>query len=63
MSRKEELIELADLFHLQADLTHDPAAKKALRKIGDQYQREVRQQLREQAFKDIDKPPSSKHAA
>ena len=34
MSRKDELLKLAQLFHLQARLTLDRAAKQALRKLG-----------------------------
>jgi hypothetical protein len=41
MSRKDELLKLAQLFHLQARLTWNRAAKQALRKIGDRYQHEA----------------------
>ena len=42
MSRKEELFKLAKLFYSQANATLSPAAKKSLRKLGDQYDREAR---------------------
>lgn len=42
MSRKDELLKLAQLFHLQARLTLDRAAKQALRKLGDRYQNEAK---------------------
>ena len=42
MSRKDELLKLAQLFHLQARLTLDRAAKQALRKLGDHYQNEAK---------------------
>jgi len=40
MSRKDELLKLAQLFHSQARLTLDRAAKQTLRKLGDHYQHE-----------------------
>jgi hypothetical protein len=43
MSRKDELLKLAQLFHSQARLTLDGAAKQALRKIGDHYKQEAEQ--------------------
>ena len=42
MSRKDELLKLAQLFHLQSRLTLDRAAKQALRKLGDHYQNEAK---------------------
>jgi hypothetical protein len=42
MSRKEELLKIAKLFHSQADLVSSRAAK-ALRKMGDYYRREAEQ--------------------
>ena len=42
MSRKDELLKLAQLFHLQARLTLDRPAKQALRKLGDHYQNEAK---------------------
>jgi hypothetical protein len=53
MSRKDELLKLAHLFHSQAALTLDRAAKQALRKMGDHYQHEAKQ-LRGQASSDSD---------
>ncbi|MGB8175825.1 MAG: hypothetical protein WCF29_12575, partial [Pseudolabrys sp.] len=44
MSRKDELLKLAQLFHLfhsQARLTLDRSAKQVLRKLGDHYQNEA----------------------
>ena len=41
MSRKDELLKLAQLFHSQARLTLDLSAKQALRKLGDHYQNEA----------------------
>jgi hypothetical protein len=35
MSRKDELLKIAKLFHSQADLVSSRAAKQALRKMGD----------------------------
>jgi len=43
MSRKDELLKLAQLFHSQARLTLDRAAKQTLRKLGDHYQHEAKQ--------------------
>jgi hypothetical protein len=43
MSRKEELLKIAKLFHSQADLVSSRAAKQALRKKGDYYRREAEQ--------------------
>jgi hypothetical protein len=51
MSRKDELLKLAQLFHSQARLTLDRPAKQALRKLGDHYQNEAKK-LREQASAD-----------
>jgi hypothetical protein len=45
MSRKDELLKLAHLFHLQARLTLDRPAKQALRKLGDHYQNEAKKLL------------------
>ena len=42
MSRKDELLKLAHLFHSQARLTLDRSAKQALRKLGDHYQNEAK---------------------
>ena len=42
MSRKDELLKLAQLFHSQARLTLDRSAKQALRKLGDHYQNEAK---------------------
>jgi hypothetical protein len=42
MSRKDELLKLAQLFHSQARLTVDRPAKQALRKLGDHYRNEAR---------------------
>jgi len=42
MSRKDELLKLAQLFHSQARLTLDRAAKQTLRKLGDHYQHEAK---------------------
>ena len=54
MSRKDELIKLAHLFHSQARLTLDRRAKKVLRKIGDDYQNEAKT-LQEQVSADLTK--------
>lgn len=43
MSRKEELLKIAKLFHSQADLVSSRAAKQSLRKMGDYYRREAEQ--------------------
>lgn len=51
MSRKDELLKLAQLFHSQARLTLDRPAKEALRKLGDHYQNEAKN-LQEQASAD-----------
>ena len=51
MSRKDELLKLAQLFHSQARLTLDRPAKQALRKLGDHYQNEAKK-LQEQASAD-----------
>jgi hypothetical protein len=42
MSRKDELLKLAQLFHSQARRTLDRPAKQALRKLGDHYQNEAK---------------------
>ena len=42
MSRKDELLKLAQLFHSQARLTLDRSAKQVLRKLGDRYQNEAK---------------------
>ena len=42
MSRKDELLKLAQLFHSQARLILDRPAKKALRKLGDHYKNEAK---------------------
>ena len=49
MSRKDELLKLAQLFHSQARRTLDRPAKQALRKLGDHYQNEA-----EKAFNLLD---------
>jgi len=43
MSRNDELLKLAQLFHSQARLTRDRSAKQALRKLGDHYQNEAKE--------------------
>jgi hypothetical protein len=42
MSRKDELLKLAQLLHSQARLTFDRPAKQTLRKLGDHYQNEAK---------------------
>ena len=42
MSRKDELLKLARLFHTQAQLTLDRSAKKELRKLGERYKNEAK---------------------
>ena len=42
MSRKDELLKLAQLFHSQARITLDLSAKQVLRKLGDHYQNEAK---------------------
>ena len=42
MSRKNELLKLAQLLHSQAQRTLDRPAKQALRKLGDHYQNEAK---------------------
>jgi len=54
MSRKDELLKLAHLFHSQARRTLDRRAKKALRKIGDDYQNKAKT-LQEQVSADLTK--------
>ncbi len=51
MSRKDELLKLAQLFHSQARLTLDRPAKEALRKLGNHYQNEAKK-LQEKASAD-----------
>jgi len=51
MSRKDELLKLAQLFHSQARLTLDRPAKQALRKLGDHYENEAKK-LQKQASAD-----------
>ena len=41
MSRKDELLKLAELFHLQASRAATRAAKRTLRRMGQQYQNEA----------------------
>jgi hypothetical protein len=41
MSRKDELLKLAELFHLQARRAATPAAKQTLRRMGQHYQNEA----------------------
>ena len=43
MSRKEELLKMAHLLHLQADAMSTRDAKQAFRKMADYYQREAKQ--------------------
>ncbi len=57
MSRKDELLKLAELFHSQAKLTLSRDAKQTLQKIGDHYKREA-EQLR---TKVLFERPSSAH--
>ena len=42
MSRKDELLKLAQLFHSQARLTLDRPAKRVLRRLGDHYHDEAK---------------------
>jgi hypothetical protein len=51
MSRKDELLKLAQLFHSQARLNLGRPAKQALRKLGDHYQNEAKK-LQERASAD-----------
>jgi hypothetical protein len=41
MSRKDELLKVANVFHLQAKRSVTPTVKWALHKMGDEYQREA----------------------
>jgi hypothetical protein len=41
MSRKDELLKLAELFHLQASRAGTPAVKQTLRRMGQHYQNEA----------------------
>jgi hypothetical protein len=41
MSRKDELLKLAELFHLQASRAGTRAAKRTLRRMGQHYQNEA----------------------
>jgi hypothetical protein len=41
MSRKDELLKLSELFHLQASRAATPAVKQTLRRIGQHYQNEA----------------------
>ncbi len=41
MSRKNELLKLANVFHSQAELSGTQPVKWALQKMGDEYQREA----------------------
>ena len=50
MSRKDELLKLAQLFHSQARRTLDRPAKQALRKLGDHYQNEAKKPLISQTW-------------
>jgi TolA-binding protein len=54
MSRKDELLKLAHLFHSQARLTRDRHAKKMLQKIGDDYRNKAKT-LQEQVSADLTK--------
>ncbi len=61
MSRKDEVLKLAELFRSQAKLTLNRDAKQALQKIGDHYQREA-EQSRLQVSSDSDiKRVSGRH--
>jgi len=42
MSRRDELLKLARLFHSRARLTQSRPARQALRKLGDHYQNEAK---------------------
>lgn len=53
MSRKDELLKLAELFHSQAKLTLNRDTKQALRKIGDHYQRKAEELRLESLDRDI----------
>ena len=57
MSRKDELLKLAQLFHSQANLARSRAAKRSLRKIGDHYQHEAKQAARTGATERQAPPP------
>ena len=41
MSRKDELLKLSELFHLQANRAGTPAVKQTLRRMGQNYQNEA----------------------
>jgi hypothetical protein len=41
MSRKDELLKLAELFHLQASRAGTSVAKQTLRRMGQHYQNEA----------------------
>ena len=41
MSRKDELLKLAELFHLQASRTGTPAVKQTLHRMGQYYRNEA----------------------
>ena len=41
MSRKDELLKLAELFHLQARRTGTPAVKQTLHRMGQYYRNEA----------------------
>jgi hypothetical protein len=41
MSRKDELLKLAELFHSQASRAGTPAVKKTLHRMGQYYQNEA----------------------
>ena len=41
MSRKDELLKLAEVFHLQASRTGTPGVKQTLHKMGQYYQNEA----------------------
>jgi len=56
MSRQDELLKLAELFYLQANLTRDRAAKQSLRKMGDCYQHEADQSRRQAPDSAIERP-------
>jgi hypothetical protein len=59
MSRKAELLRLADVCYSQAHATLNRAAKQALREMGDHYESEAKR-MREQAPSDRNAPRQSR---
>jgi hypothetical protein len=62
MSRKDELLRLAKLFHLQASRAGTPAVKQTLRRMGQHYQNEAahasdRGAERQRALKQLNRYP------